>query len=93
MSQATASSRDLSIKPLDQNQLDTPVDAYNTPLVLTNSETFASEQASKEIPLILPSQKRLAEITEMIHTASLLHDDVIDVSPTRRSKPVIHNQI
>ncbi len=25
-----------------------------------------------------PSQKRLAEITEMIHTASLFHDDVID---------------
>jgi geranylgeranyl pyrophosphate synthase len=24
------------------------------------------------------SQKRLAEITEMIHTASLFHDDVID---------------
>jgi geranylgeranyl pyrophosphate synthase len=25
-----------------------------------------------------PAQKRLAEITEMIHTASLFHDDVID---------------
>ena len=25
-----------------------------------------------------PSQRRLAEITEMIHTASLFHDDVID---------------
>jgi geranylgeranyl pyrophosphate synthase len=25
-----------------------------------------------------PQQKRLAEITEMIHTASLFHDDVID---------------
>ena len=27
---------------------------------------------------ILPVQRRLAEIVEMIHTASLLHDDVID---------------
>lgn len=33
---------------------------------------------------LLASQLRLAEITEMIHTASLLHDDVIDVADTRR---------
>ncbi|KAI8882634.1 solanesyl pyrophosphate synthase [Backusella circina FSU 941] len=36
---------------------------------------------------ILPTQRRLAEISEMIHTASLLHDDVIDASLTRRNLP------
>ena len=33
---------------------------------------------------VLQLQKRLAEITEMIHTASLFHDDVIDKASTRR---------
>ncbi|CAO3655351.1 unnamed protein product [Mucor hiemalis] len=37
--------------------------------------------------IILPTQRRLAEISEMIHTASLLHDNVIDASMTRRSLP------
>ncbi|KIJ53749.1 hypothetical protein M422DRAFT_154939 [Sphaerobolus stellatus SS14] len=34
---------------------------------------------------LLPTQKRLAQIVEMIHVASLLHDDVLDESPLRRS--------
>lgn len=39
-----------------------------------------------------PSQVRLAEITEMIHTASLFHDDVIDKAETRRGVPSV-NQV
>lgn len=42
-------------------------------------------------PLILPTQRRLASITEMIHVASLLHDDVIDASPLRRGQPSAAN--
>ncbi|WVZ00091.1 hypothetical protein V8G54_026160 [Vigna mungo] len=34
--------------------------------------------------------RRLAEIIEMIHTASLIHDDVLDESDLRRGKKTMH---
>ena len=40
---------------------------------------------------ILPQHRRLAEITEMIHTASLVHDDVVDESSVRRGVPTVHS--
>ncbi|KAI6163759.1 isoprenoid synthase domain-containing protein [Pisolithus thermaeus] len=47
--------------------------------------------SSPHIPVlshsILPTQMRLAQIVEMIHVASLLHDDVIDKSALRRGAP------
>nr|QCI09017.1 Prenyl transferase [Inkyuleea mariana] len=41
---------------------------------------------------ILPEHKRLAEITEIIHTASLVHDDVIDECQRRRNIKTVHNR-
>jgi all-trans-nonaprenyl-diphosphate synthase len=41
---------------------------------------------------ITPRHRRLAEITEMIHTASLVHDDVVDESDTRRGILTVHSK-
>lgn len=40
---------------------------------------------------ITSKHRRLAEITEMIHTASLVHDDVVDESELRRGVPTVHS--
>jgi geranylgeranyl pyrophosphate synthase len=53
-------------------------------LVLLMSRALAGGDA------ILPQQIRLAEITELIHTASLVHDDVIDAADTRRGQPSVN---
>eukprot|EP00607_Mallomonas_marina_P006726 CAMPEP_0182438750 /NCGR_PEP_ID=MMETSP1167-20130531/85996_1 /TAXON_ID=2988 /ORGANISM="Mallomonas Sp, Strain CCMP3275" /LENGTH=415 /DNA_ID=CAMNT_0024632255 /DNA_START=80 /DNA_END=1327 /DNA_ORIENTATION=- len=56
-----------------------------------NAKTSAPELIESDMTAS-PSQRRLAEITEMIHTASLFHDDVIDKAATRRGAPSV-NQV
>jgi len=41
---------------------------------------------------LTPRHRRLAEITEMIHTASLVHDDVVDEASTRRGVATVHSR-
>lgn len=48
-----------------------------------NSHLFDSNR-------LLETQHRMAIIAEMIHTASLVHDDVIDTSDTRRGKSSVN---
>jgi geranylgeranyl pyrophosphate synthase len=64
-------------------------------MLLSRALIFHSNEmevsSSARLAHILKSQRRLAEITEMIHTASLFHDDVIDEADTRRGQPAAHH--
>ncbi len=53
-------------------------------VLLMARATMAGEELTQR-------HRRLAEITEMIHTASLVHDDVVDESDLRRGMPTVHS--
>lgn len=79
----------------DEGEIDVPI----SPASVLNDinpdsprDPTATPQHSDDRSKIRATQRRLAEITEMIHAASLLHDDVIDASPTRRGRPSAHFQ-
>ena len=55
-------------------------------IVLLLSRALTTE---KDIPL---KHRKLAQITEMIHTASLVHDDVVDEADTRRGVETVHSR-
>ncbi|KAI7792485.1 decaprenyl-diphosphate synthase subunit 1 [Triplophysa rosa] len=61
------------------------------PMIVVLMARACNVHSNKE-GVLLPAQRSIAMISEMIHTASLVHDDVIDDSDTRRGKHTI-NQV
>ncbi|KAI3903456.1 hypothetical protein MKW98_032110 [Papaver atlanticum] len=61
-----------------------------TILLLMASALNVSPPGSNAFSGLRTRQQRVAEITEMIHVASLLHDDVLDDANTRRGVPSLN---
>jgi len=61
--------------PLPPPSRRAPTSESSTPVTLADDDA------------VLPTQTRLAQIVEMIHVASLLHDDVLDRADLRRGAP------
>lgn len=51
---------------------------------------FYNKDFSFFFSVLFHSQRQIAMISEMVHSASLLHDDVIDQSYFRRGKPSVN---
>ncbi|KAF7727343.1 coq1 putative hexaprenyl diphosphate synthase [Apophysomyces ossiformis] len=91
IAQATSiAPKNVPVTDVDYQSIDTPISHGLKNITDDNvfdTETHYTPSITNQGCTILPTQRRLAEITEMIHTASLLHDDVIDASETRRNLP------
>uniref|UniRef100_A0A8C8GUU6 Decaprenyl-diphosphate synthase subunit 1 n=1 Tax=Oncorhynchus tshawytscha TaxID=74940 RepID=A0A8C8GUU6_ONCTS len=59
------------------------------PMIVVLMARACNSHSSRDGDL-LPGQRSIAMISEMIHTASLVHDDVIDGSDKRRGKTTIN---
>jgi len=54
------------------------------------SKDLFCEPFSWQRPDLIGVQRNLAQVAELFHTASLLHDDVLDDADTRRNLPAVH---
>ncbi|XP_064644392.1 all trans-polyprenyl-diphosphate synthase PDSS1-like isoform X2 [Lineus longissimus] len=87
---AELSTKKTSLREMTHYHFDGKGKAFRPMLVLLLAKLINLEQGANRQSYLLDTQKKVAEIAEMIHVASLVHDDVIDASDIRRGKPSVH---
>ncbi|MEO5925809.1 MAG: polyprenyl synthetase family protein [Bryobacteraceae bacterium] len=93
---------DLVRKDLDQVEKEIGLESVSSVEAVTYISQYLQTGGGKRLRPILvllcgklfgpaePSLVRMAAVVEMIHTATLVHDDVIDLAKTRRGRPSIN---
>jgi octaprenyl-diphosphate synthase len=93
---------DLVRKDLDQVEREIGLESIASVEALTSIGQYLQTGGGKRLRPILvllcgkmfgpttPGLTRIAAVMEMIHTATLVHDDVIDMAKTRRGRPSIN---
>jgi octaprenyl-diphosphate synthase len=91
--------RELVKDDLDRVEREIGLESMASVSAVTTISKYLNQNGGKRLrPILLllsaklfgptsDSAVRLAAVVEMIHTATLVHDDVIDVAETRRGKP------
>ncbi|KAJ8307465.1 hypothetical protein KUTeg_015549 [Tegillarca granosa] len=77
----------LELRSMAQYLFDGQGKLFRPLVVLLMAQALNCHNSKCDNGSLLSPQKEIAMIAEMIHTASLIHDDVIDTSATRRGKP------
>lgn len=93
---------DLVRKDLDQVEKEIGLESISSVEAITYISQYLQTGGGKRLRPILvllcgrlfgasnPGLIRMAAVVEMIHTATLVHDDVIDLAKTRRGRPSIN---
>ncbi|XP_073818288.1 decaprenyl diphosphate synthase subunit 1 qless [Musca autumnalis] len=89
--------RDLLSQGTTQMELDTIANYYIDgqgkalrPMITLLMSKAINYHLNKESRELLDKQRQIAMFSEMVHSASLVHDDVIDQSDFRRGKPSVN---